>query len=137
MKTRRPILLVEDDQIDVMTVRRALKDLKVSNQLEVRQNGEDALVYLKNQNQARPCLILLDLRMPRMNGLEFLEEIKKDQNLRTLPVVVMTSSEEEQDILQSYQHGIAGYIVKPVDYQSFVEALRTVDLYWTLSKIPP
>lgn len=137
MKTRRPILLVEDDQIDVMTVRRALKDLKVSNQLEVRQNGEDALVYLKNQNQARPCIILLDLRMPRMNGLEFLEEIKKDQNLRTLPVVVMTSSEEEQDILQSYQHGIAGYIVKPVDYQSFVEALRTVDLYWTLSKIPP
>jgi len=137
MKTRRPILLVEDDQIDVMTVRRALKDLKVSNQLEVRQNGEDALDYLKNQNQARPCLILLDLRMPRMNGLEFLEEIKKDQKLRTLPVVVMTSSEEEQDILQSYQHGIAGYIVKPVDYRSFVEALRTVDLYWTLSKIPP
>lgn len=137
MKNKRPILLVEDDEIDVMTVQRALKDLKVVNKLEVSSNGEEALDYLKKQNQTRPCLILLDLRMPRMNGLEFLEQVKKDPDLRTLPVVVMTSSEEEQDILQSYQHGIAGYIVKPVDYQSFVEALRTVDLYWTLSKIPP
>jgi CheY-like chemotaxis protein len=136
MKNSRPVLLVEDDSIDAMTVRRAFRDLKVTNRLDHRLNGEEALAYLRDPSNQRPCVILLDLNMPRMNGIEFLKVVKADPQLKTIPVIVLTTSHEEQDGVESFKLSIAGYIVKPVDYKKFVEAIRTIDLYWTLSELP-
>ena len=136
MNGQKPILLVEDDEVDIMTIQRALKDLKVTNSLEVTLNGEEALDYLKNPNKAKPCIILLDINMPRMNGIEFLKERSKDGGMKRIPVVVLTSSKEEQDMVQSFSLGVAGYMVKPVDYKQFVETIRVIDLYWTLSQFP-
>ena len=135
MKDSRPILLAEDDSVDAMTVKRALKDLKITNQLIHTANGEEALEYLRKENNARPCLILLDLNMPKMNGIEFLEIVKADDLLQKIPVVVLTTSREEQDIVESFKLSVAGYMVKAVDYKKFVEMVRTIDLYWTLSEL--
>jgi len=136
MNGKKPILLVEDDKVDVMTIRRALKDIKVLNPLHVTENGEEALAYLRNPDTEKPCIILLDLNMPRMNGIEFLQEREADASLKAMPVVVLTSSREEQDMVQSYRLGVAGYMLKPVDYKQFVETMRVIDLYWTLSQFP-
>jgi len=129
-------LLVEDDRVDTMTVKRALKDLKVTNQLICTINGEEALEYLRNDSNKKPCVILLDLNMPKMNGVEFLRIAKADETLKKIPVVVLTTSEEEQDVVESFDLGVGGYIVKPTNYKKFVEAIRAVDLYWTLSELP-
>ena len=136
MRTKRPILLAEDDAVDQETVRRALKDIKVTNRLQVVSNGEEALNHLRNEANERPCVILLDLKMPKMDGVEFLREAKKDEKLKILPVVVLTTSKEEQDKVESFRLGVAGYMLKPVDYKQFVEVVKTIDLYWTLSEIP-
>jgi CheY-like chemotaxis protein len=135
-ETCKAILLVEDDQVDVMTVRRALKELHVTNRLEHMENGEDALAFLRDTTKDRPCLILLDLNMPIMNGIEFLQEVKSDAELKCIPVVVLTTSDEQKDKLESFTLGIAGYMRKPVDYRQFVEIIRTIDAYWTISESP-
>lgn len=136
MRNCKPILLVEDDTIDAMTVKRAFKELKVINPLAHALNGEDALAYLRQGEGENPCVILLDLNMPKMNGVEFLKIAKDDPSLKKIPVVVLTTSNEERDIIESFKLGVAGYIVKPVDYRKFVEAIKTIDLYWTLSELP-
>ncbi len=136
MRTSRPILLVEDDNVDAMTVKRALKDLKVTNQLVHRINGEEALNYLRDKDTLKPCVILLDLNMPKMNGLEFLKIAKTNAEFRQIPVIVLTTSKDEQDKVETFQFSVAGYITKPTDYKKFVEAMRTVNLYWTLSELP-
>jgi len=136
MRSSKPVLLVEDDRIDVMTVRRAFRDLKLTNSLAHAANGEEALAYLRHEENARPCVILLDLNMPRMNGVEFLRVVKLDPVLKKIPIVVLTTSRDDQDIIESYKLSAAGYIIKPVDYKKFVEALRTVDVYWTISELP-
>ena len=134
MRTIQPIMLVEDDMVDVKTVARALKEIKVENQLVVAGNGEKALEYLRNPVNKRPCIILLDLNMPRMSGNEFLEIVKSDDNLRCIPVVILTTSGDQEDRHQMFYHGAAGYMIKPVDYLQFVEVIRGIDLYWTLSE---
>ena len=136
MRSRKPVLLVEDDAVDAMTVKRAFVELHVVNPLDIVENGEEALSYLQNPENEDPCVILLDLNLPKMNGIEFLRVAKQDQRLRSIPVVVLTSSEEEQDKIDSFDLSVAGYIVKPVDYQRLVEAVKTIDLYWTLSQLP-
>jgi CheY-like chemotaxis protein len=136
MRNSKPILLLEDDTVDAMTVKRALKDLKVINQLVRTANGEEALVYLKDENNVKPCVILLDLNMPKMNGVEFLKVVKNDETLKKIPAIVLSTSKDDQDRIQSYQLNVAGFIVKPVDYKKFVEAIRIIDLYWTLSELP-
>jgi len=136
MRTSRPILLVEDDRVDAMTVLRALKEIRVKNPIETAIDGERAIEILSRSKEGLPCLILLDLKMPRMGGLEFLSVVKQNPLWRRIPVVVLTSSREEQDKIASYDLGVAGYIVKPVDYEQFVKVVRTIDLYWTLSEIP-
>ncbi len=137
MRGHKPIMLVEDNQVDVMTVQRALKDLNVTNRLAIASDGEEALAYLRDAENEKPCVILLDLNMPRMNGIEFLREAKQDKALRRIPVVVLTTSDEEQDKVDSFDLSVAGYVLKPVDYQHFVEAMKTIELYWTLSELPP
>jgi CheY-like chemotaxis protein len=136
MRNLKPILLVEDDSVDAMSVERALKDIKVGNPLAHRVNGEEALKYLREETSQMPCVILLDLNMPKMNGIEFLKIAKADAVLKRVPVVVLTTSKEEQDIVETFDLGVAGYVVKPVDYKKFVEAVRAINLYWTLSEIP-
>ena len=136
MRQLKPILLVEDDVVDAMTAERALKELEIMNELIKTCNGEEALDYLRETDNENPCLIFLDLNMPRMSGLEFLEIIKKDDNLKSIPVVVLTTSKEESDKTASFKCSVAGYIVKPVDYDKFVEVIRTIDAYWTMSELP-
>jgi CheY-like chemotaxis protein len=136
MRSFKPILLVEDDTVDAMTVKRALKDLNVNNPLVRVTNGEQALEYLQDSVNAKPCVILLDLNMPKMNGVEFLKIAKADDRLKCIPVVVLTTSKADQDRFECFNYSAAGYIVKPVDYKGFVEAMRILDLYWTLSELP-
>ncbi len=136
MRSSKPILLIEDDNVDVMTVERAFRDLKIANQLVSTSNGEQALEYLRTNGNKKPCVILLDLNMPKMNGTEFLKIVKTDETLKKIPVVVLTTSSQQQDVVESFKLGAAGYMVKSVDYGKFVETIRTINLYWTLSELP-
>lgn len=134
--SNKPLLLVEDDRVDVMTIKRALKEIKVSNPVLHMENGEEAIAYLRDPHNEKPCIILLDLNMPVMNGIEFLQIVKSDEELKRFPVIVLTTSEEQQDKLNSFNLGVAGYMAKPVDYQQFVNVMRSIDLYWTISELP-
>lgn len=137
MIDNRPILLAEDDQVDQKSIKRAFNDVKIVNPLVIAENGQEALHYLKDSSKEYPCLILLDLNMPVMNGIEFLHVIKADDELKIIPVVVLTTSKEDQDRVASFKLSVAGYMLKPVNYQDFVEIIRTIDLYWKLSSPHP
>ena len=136
------ILLVEDEQSDANLVRSALKENKVYCNLHHVVDGVEALEFLRGKEPRfsdvpRPDLILLDLNMPRMNGREFLDVVKADEDLRTIPVVVLTTSDVERDVVASYKLGAAGYITKPVDMDQFIEAIRQLDNYWfVLARLP-
>jgi CheY-like chemotaxis protein len=132
----RSILLVEDDQVDCMTIKRALDDVNISNRLDVVSNGEEALAYLMSSENDLPGIILLDLNMPRMNGIEFLKIVKTHAGLKKIPVVVLTTSRAEQDISASFELGAAGYMVKPLGYREFIDAVVTIARYWRLSELP-
>lgn len=136
MKNLKPVLLVEDDHVDIMTVKRTFKELNITNQLVCSGDGTEALEYLRNEENTKPCIILLDLNMPKMSGTEFLSVIKADYALKDIPVIVLTTSTKEQDVSESFKLGAAGYMVKMVDYKKFVDAIKVVDLYWTLSELP-
>jgi CheY-like chemotaxis protein len=136
MNTRKSILLVEDDKVDAMTVKRALREINVTNLLATVNDGEQALEYLRNKDNERPAIILLDLNMPKMNGIEMLKHMKADVDLRSIPVIVLTTSKADQDRIESFSLSVAGYMLKPVDYIQFVEVMRTINIYWTLSELP-
>jgi len=136
MKNNLPVLLVEDDQVDVMTVKRAFKEIKILNEIVVCGNGIKALEYLQDPQTTQPGLILLDLNMPKMSGLEFLQVIKTKPELKRIPIVVLTTSQEEQDRIESFNLSVAGYMIKPVSYQKFVEVIRIIHVYWELSEGP-
>jgi len=136
VRNSKPILLVEDDRVDAMTLKRALDDQEVINPLVQVANGEEAIEYLRNGGNQEPCLILLDLNMPKMNGVEFLKIVKVDETLKKIPIVVLTTSTEEQDVAESFKLGAAGYMVKSVDYEKFVDIVRAIDVYWSLSELP-
>jgi len=133
MDKSKSILLLEDDTVDVMTIKRALKQLNVDNPLKLAGNGEEGLGYL-NQTTELPGLIILDINMPKMNGLEFLEQIKKNEKWRVIPVVILTTSLDQNDKWTSFQLGITGYMVKPVDYDRFKDMMATVIKYWGFSE---
>jgi CheY-like chemotaxis protein len=135
MKTNESILLVEDDIVDQMTVQRALKDIQARNPLYIVNNGEEALDFLKS-NSSKIWIILLDLNMPKMNGIEFLKIVKRDDLLKSIPVVVLTTSKQESDIIESYNLGVAGFMIKPVDYPKYVEVVKTINTYWQLCENP-
>ncbi|MEM9803830.1 MAG: response regulator [Cyanobacteria bacterium P01_D01_bin.56] len=133
------ILLVEDDAVDVMTVQRAFKKSKVSNPLHIAGNGLEALELLRSPDtpfkDAR-CLILLDLNMPKMNGIEFLKELRQDPEFHKIPVIVLTTSDQEKDRVEAYNLHVAGYVVKPVTFAKFVEVVTVLNHYWTLCEFP-
>jgi len=135
------ILLVEDDELDVMNVQRAFKKNNVLNPLFVAGNGLEALDMLRGvggppQVPLDRRIILLDLNMPRMNGIEFLRELRNDSKLNLIPVIVLTTSDEDRDKVEAFQLNVAGYIVKPVTLAHFIETMATLNKYWTLSEIP-
>lgn len=136
IKKSKTILLVDDDKVDVMTVQRYFKKLNIGNPLLIADNGECALDILKTSDKSRPSLILLDINMPRMNGLELLTALKAHPDYKTIPVVMLTSSREESDIQYCFSQSAAGYIIKPLEYQEFEDALKLVEAYWSLSELP-
>ncbi|MGD1929375.1 MAG: response regulator [Leptolyngbyaceae cyanobacterium] len=136
------ILLVEDDEVDVMNVRRAFKRNRITNPLFVAGNGLEALAMLRGQVEDRPKMpdtrriILLDINMPKMNGIEFLQELRQDPALAPTPVIVLTTSDEDQDRIEAYKLNVAGYILKPVTFSSFAEVMAALNNYWTLCEMP-
>lgn len=136
MSQSNQLLLIEDDQVDALTIKRALTELGIDSQVIHMTNGVDALDYLTANASTLPRLILLDLNMPRMNGIEFLRELKADPDLMHIPVVVLTTSKEEQDITGTFQYGVAGYMIKPLDYSQFVNVIQAITRYWDLSAVP-
>ncbi|MBC8077793.1 MAG: response regulator [Chloroflexales bacterium] len=135
------ILLVDDDDVDVMNVRRAFKKNNILNPLSVASNGVEALALLRGANGNPPLpkerrLILLDLNMPRMNGIEFLRELRADPELSKITVIVLTTSDDERDKVEAYKLNVAGYILKPVTFMAFVEAMATLNKYWAINELP-
>jgi CheY-like chemotaxis protein len=131
------ILLVEDDEVDVMNVQRAFERNHLKNALFVAGNGLDALEMLRGSRMPKDRrLILLDLNMPKMNGIEFLEALRADPELSGTPVVVLTTSNDDQDKLDAYTFNVAGYMLKPVTFSSFCERIATLDKYWALVEMP-
>jgi CheY-like chemotaxis protein len=131
------ILLVEDDEVDVMNVQRAFERNHLTNGLFVAGNGLEALEMLRGSTIPKERrLILLDLNMPKMNGIEFLEALRADPELSSTPVVVLTTSNDDQDKLDAYNFNVAGYLMKPVTFNSFCERMATLDKYWALVEMP-
>jgi CheY-like chemotaxis protein len=137
MTTLRPILLVEDNPMDVDLTLRAFRLRKLGNVVEVARDGEEALTLLTDMvNQGRlPAVVLLDLKLPRLSGLEVLRHIKREPRLRAVPVVVLTSSREDSDVDSAYELGANSYIVKPVDFEKFMEVATQIDLYWCVLNV--
>lgn len=131
------ILLVEDNPDDAGLTIRALKKNKLANKLVHLTDGEEALNFLFGENNQIPKLILLDLKMPKVDGIEVLRRIKSDENKKIIPVVVLTSSKEERDIVESYKLGVNAYIVKPVDFEKFVKAVSDLGMFWLVLNQPP
>ncbi|MBF2067886.1 MAG: response regulator [Calothrix sp. C42_A2020_038] len=134
------ILLVEDDEVDVMNVKRAFKEAKIKNQLFTASNGYEALEMLRGDSDEQVPkerrLVLLDLNMPKMGGIEFLNELRSDPKLRVTPVVVMTTSNHDKDRVEAYNLNVAGYLLKPVTFNNFIQLMATLNSYWMLCEMP-
>ncbi|SHJ95764.1 Response regulator receiver domain-containing protein [Tangfeifania diversioriginum] len=128
----QPILLVEDNPVDLDLTLRALKSQKLENPILTARDGEEAIAYIEKweKGDPRPVVILLDLKMPKVNGLEVLKEIKSHPVFKSIPVVVLTTSSETTDVREAYQLGANSYIVKPVDFEKFLDVAKQIDLYW-------
>ena len=137
------ILLVEDDPKDVELTMTALEDYKLANEVVVARDGEEALDYLyrrgnfATRSTDNPAVLLLDLKLPKVDGLEVLQQMKSDAKLKLIPVVVLTSSHEEKDMITSYKLGVNAYVVKPVDFHEFVNAVKELGIFWALVNEPP
>ena len=137
------ILLVEDDPRDIELTLTALQEYNLVNDVFVARDGQEALDYLYCRDQfsgrdgSRPAVMLLDLKLPKINGLEVLQQIRSDQELRLLPVVILTSSHEEKDLVRSYELGVNAYVVKPVDFHAFVNAVKELGVFWAVINQPP
>jgi DNA-binding response OmpR family regulator len=137
------ILLVEDDPKDVELTLTALDEYKLANEVVVTHDGEEALDYLycrgkfETRSNDNPAVLLLDLKLPKVDGLEVLQQMKSDAKLKMIPVVVLTSSHEEKDMVTSYKLGVNAYVVKPVDFHEFVNAVKELGVFWALINEPP
>jgi CheY-like chemotaxis protein len=140
LKTFKPvqILLVEDNPDDVLITQRALKRSRVANELRVARDGQEAIDLLFDADASRPDLILLDVNLPRANGMEVLAKIRADERLAMIPVIMLTASDREEDIVRSYSLGSNTYIQKPVEFEKFLNALDVLGQYWiVIAKLPP
>jgi CheY-like chemotaxis protein len=143
MAELRTILLAEDNPRDVEMTLAALKKNNVANEVVVARHGDEVLDYLyrrgahANRPPGHPLVVLLDLKMPKVDGLEVLRQVKSDEALKTIPVVMLTSSREEPDLVKSYELGVNAYVVKPVGFQQFVDAIRQVGMFWAVINQPP
>lgn len=137
------ILLVEDSESDLKLALRALKNARVTNRIEVARDGEEALDFMfaegahADRPNENPRLVLLDLKLPKVDGLEVLRALKADTRTRSVPIVILTSSREQRDIVESYDLGVNSYIVKPVDFEGFMKAVADLGLYWMLLNQAP
>jgi CheY-like chemotaxis protein len=137
------ILMVEDDPKDVELSLTALEDYNLANEVVVVRDGEEALDYLfcrngyKDRSGGNPAVMLLDLKLPKVDGLEVLRQVKANEHLRLIPVVVLTSSHEEKDLVTSYRLGVNAYVVKPVDFHQFVNAIKELGVFWAVINAPP
>jgi CheY-like chemotaxis protein len=143
METFRRILLVEDDPRDVELTLTALDDYKLANEVVVCRDGQEALDYLFSRGKfggradGNPAVMLLDLKLPKVDGLEVLQQIKSNERLRMIPVVMLTSSHEEKDLMRSYKLGVNAYVVKPVDFHEFINAVKELGMFWAVINEPP
>jgi DNA-binding response OmpR family regulator len=137
------ILIVEDNENDLELTMDALSEHNIANFIDIAKDGEEALDYLlkrdkfKSRESGNPVVILLDLKLPKVGGLETLEQIKKTDSLKKIPIVILTSSKEESDIISSYSYGVNAYVVKPVEFDKFVEAIKHLGVFWALLNEPP
>src|SRR5438132_5075496 len=137
------ILIVEDDPKDVELTLTALEEYNLANEVVVTRDGEESLDYLyrrgtfTTRSNDNPAVLLLDLKLPKVDGLEVLQQIKSDEKLRMIPVVVLTSSREERDMVTSYRLGVNAYVVKPVDFHEFVNAIKELGIFWAVINEPP
>jgi len=133
-----PILLIEDNPVDLDLTLRAFAQQKITNPILVARDGEEALAYIPkwDAGEPEPVVILLDLKLPKVSGLEVLEMIKSHPKYKTIPIVVLTSSDESSDVKKAYVLGVNSYIVKPVDFGKFIEVAKNIELYWTVLNNP-
>ena len=143
MSTNRKILLVEDDPMDVELSLTALSEYKIANCIDVARDGAEALDYLFRRgnftarDEQNPVVVILDLKLPKVSGLEVLRELKADPKLKVIPVVILTSSREEKDLIASYKLGVNAYVVKPVEFHKFIEAVKELGLFWmVINEVP-
>jgi CheY-like chemotaxis protein len=143
MNTLRRILIVEDDPRDVELTLTALEEYNLANAVVVTRDGQEALDYLYRRGQfhtrpdGNPAVMLLDLKLPKVDGLEVLKQVRSDEHLKMIPVVVLTSSHEEKDMMRSYKLGVNAYVVKPVDFHEFVNAVKELGVFWAVINEPP
>ncbi|MDE1149765.1 MAG: response regulator [Azospirillaceae bacterium] len=142
MTALRPILLVEDNPADIELTLAALKKAQLANEVVIARDGAEALDYLfsegrfANREPGLPAVVLLDLKLPKVDGLEVLERVKSHPKYRTTPIVMLTSSREESDVVRSYQYGVNSFVVKPVDFKAFYEAIRDLGMFWAVLNEP-
>lgn len=140
MRNGSPLLIVEDNETDILCLKKAFEKNGIGKAIITASNGQEALAYLKGESPEKgtriPNLILLDLNMPIMNGFEFLDAVKSDEQLKAIPVVVLTSSTSTMDMNDSYSNSVAGYIEKPMDPEEYLNVVRVLDQYWSLSYLP-
>ncbi len=137
MNAAGPILLVDDSPDDRDLTIMALRESNIANAIEVARDGEEALAYFTDATRPLPALVLLDLKLPKIMGLDVLKRIRSDERTRTVPVVVLTSSREERDRQASYSNGVNAYVRKPVDFDAFADAVRQLGLFWLVVNEPP
>ncbi|MDO5986672.1 response regulator [Flavivirga amylovorans] len=134
MKNNLKILLIEDDMIEIMKLNRVVKSLDLKHDIVEAHNGEEALKILEKKYEL-PHIILLDLNMPKINGLEFLSILKKDEDLRHIPAIILTTSNNQKDLLECYKLGIAGYVLKPLKYEDYVTKIENLLAYWSINEL--
>jgi CheY-like chemotaxis protein len=143
MTTLARILIVEDDPNDVELTLTALEEYNLANEVVVTRDGQEALDYLhrrgqySNRSDENPAVILLDLKLPKVDGLQVLQQIKSDERLKMVPVIVLTSSHQEKDVMRSYKLGVNAYVVQPVDFHEFVNAVKELGVFWAVTNEPP
>jgi len=135
MKNKLSILLIEDDMIEVMKFNRTITSLQLNHSIIEAKNGEEALNILENNNNNLPDIILLDLNMPKISGIEFLSILKKDKELKYIPTIILTTSNNQKDLVECYKIGIAGYVLKPLKYEDYVSKIELLLNYWSINEL--